>query len=178
MLYRRLLAPLALPFLALTAAALSGTRALCAEAGMDGYVSKPLDPAELIRALTSTDKGAKHASIARTPNETFDEQGFREAIPVSGLPGFIDLFLEDLPGLLKELKLAVEHEDGGEVAECAHTLRGLAANYMASRAYECAGDLERAAAAEDLDSVKRQLPDLANELDELSMELRRVRESL
>ncbi len=39
------------PIVALTAHALGGVRETCLEAGMDGYVSKPIQPAELLEAI-------------------------------------------------------------------------------------------------------------------------------
>jgi two-component system sensor histidine kinase/response regulator len=45
-----------LPIIAMTAHAIKGFRERCMEAGMDGYISKPIQPAELYKALESVRK--------------------------------------------------------------------------------------------------------------------------
>ncbi len=44
------------PIIAMTAHAIKGFRERCAEAGMDGYISKPIQPAELYQALEAVRK--------------------------------------------------------------------------------------------------------------------------
>jgi PAS domain S-box-containing protein len=46
-----------LPIVALTANAMKGDREACLEAGMDAYVSKPIDPSELMNAITQILQG-------------------------------------------------------------------------------------------------------------------------
>lgn len=41
----------ALPIVALTANAVQGDREMCLQAGMDDYVSKPIEPKQLVRVL-------------------------------------------------------------------------------------------------------------------------------
>src|SRR5204863_8994944 len=47
-----------IPIIAMTAHAMKGDRERCLQAGMDGYVSKPIQPQELVQALETLGTGA------------------------------------------------------------------------------------------------------------------------
>jgi CheY-like chemotaxis protein len=52
------------PVIALTASAMKGDRERCLEAGMDGYVSKPLQPHELLRVMREVLSAAEPPPVA------------------------------------------------------------------------------------------------------------------
>jgi CheY-like chemotaxis protein len=53
------------PIIAMTAHAIKGFRERCLESGMDGYISKPIQPAELFQALESV--GQKTSAMQEVP---------------------------------------------------------------------------------------------------------------
>ncbi|TVR01193.1 MAG: response regulator [Desulfovibrionales bacterium] len=56
-----------IPIVAMTAGALEEDRQHCFEAGMDGYLAKPVHPTDLVQALKTWLPEPEHAESARTP---------------------------------------------------------------------------------------------------------------
>jgi two-component system, sensor histidine kinase and response regulator len=126
-----------IPIIAMTAHAMKGDRARCLAAGMDGYVTKPLNPEEVAAAIltvlhetpeggntTNVDKDkATMKQVSEVPwnmSKTLEQLGG----DVNLFQEVMDIFLAEAPKHLAALRLAVEKRQAETVETSAHTLKG------------------------------------------------------
>ena len=177
-----------IPIVALTAHALKGDRERCLEAGMDGYVAKPLDRDELLAEMARVlmpHAGANEivgddSQRAATPEPTwprgdavdwplaFNSAHRNERV----LRDVVQMFLEELPAKLQELREAVAQDAAKATERAAHTLKGNFKIFGAQEAAETALSIEMQARAGDL-AVDGSFSALERQADRVAIELRR-----
>jgi CheY-like chemotaxis protein len=174
-----------LPIVALTAHAMKEQREECLSAGMDGYLSKPLNPEALWDLLDHFCRDIPETSLGQGGDHDVEANGgesVAESIApfdaghsldlVDGDPGLLaDLmstFVEDSQDQINRLRASMEEGDANAVANAAHRLKGSASNFKAMRVTELAAEVERLAMAADLSGAGDILTALISAVMELT----------
>jgi HPt (histidine-containing phosphotransfer) domain-containing protein len=142
----------------MTAHALAGDREKCLAAGMDHYVTKPIDQRQFFEAVESFSQGGVAPRAPAAPPASGASLQFDPDIVLQRMDGdrellqeVTSLFLEDTPRQLAELRATLERSDGPALERAAHSLKGAVGNFGARAAYEAALELESLARARDFD---------------------------
>ena len=152
------------PIVALTAHALKGDRERCMEAGMDGYLSKPLDEAALLRTLQGVETG--QASAVPSVTEADDQPPINEIELLNRVGNRQDvceiakIFVARYPGQLERLSEACASGNIRVLAQEAHSLKGSLLLLSAAPAAELARRLEHAGDEGSWDRVNQVLDQL------------------
>jgi len=186
----------AIPIIAMTANVQQSDRDRCAEAGMNGFVSKPVAPEalreELAKWLPWKESGRKNgcepekaenvaakpplaAQLAGAAKPVFDWGGVMERLmdDTALAEVIFKAFLEDIPHQIEKLKELLQAGDSHAAGRQAHSIKGAAANVGGERLRELALKMEKAADANDLGTVGGLIAELENRFLELSSEIRK-----
>jgi PAS domain S-box-containing protein len=165
-----------IPIIALTAHALSGAREEYIAAGMNDYISKPVDPSILLAKLTEI--GLRIDGDERLPvtNDVDDVSQIlvsagvdvsyldtlKSVMEPAEIRGFLEMYLADVGVSLARMSAM---NDVATLAAEAHTLVGMSGNVGAIRVSEIAKSIELACAQGDELTAKTTLAPLGSAFD-------------
>jgi two-component system, sensor histidine kinase RpfC len=176
------------PIVALTADATSDAWERCKEAGMDGYATKPIEPARLLEIIESVSArfGAVHAradedrrvsdtvlvsesSSATETGSMVDLRALADLEHLGGhafVSGLVSQFSNDAAELVSALLSAVADEDVKRFRDIAHALRGSAANLGATRVFQSCLALRSITQSQLAVEGEAQVNRLSSDIDE------------
>jgi PAS domain S-box-containing protein len=145
---------------ALTANAMRSDQDTCLAAGMDDFVSKPLDPDDFLNTVHRFTAGAESAAERREPSPEFPDlddaqlDGLMRLMPAVRLRAIIESFLTAAQTRLQRIESCASSGDMAAMAREAHDLKGVSGNFGARRLQHLADKLEQAAKASDTQAAK------------------------
>lgn len=160
------------PIVAMTAHAMKGDRERCLGAGMDAYISKPIKAGEVFETMDRIVKNQE----SQDRGTAVDVEGavIDYSAAIRHLEGDVDLlkeiaemFLEESPALMDQMREAASRGDSKTLERAAHTIKGSVGNFAAKPAFEAAQRLEDIGREGKLDDVAEAYSILEREMEML-----------
>ncbi len=169
-----------LPIIAMTADAMSGVKERVIEAGMNDYITKPIDVEKLFRTLTTwikiedKDRVIVQPVTATTDIETEEVLENEFELIIFGLDtedglkrvggnrklylSLLRKFVDDFADIEAQINESISDRRNQDATRQAHTVKGVAGNIGANDIFDVAEKIETAMKIEDIDTALSNLP--------------------
>ncbi len=153
-----------IPIVAMTANAVKGDKERCLAAGMDDYISKPVDPAELARILERWLPSGQPKEVAPLIAAQSENDSEASARDLTNLLKKFDaksarlltgMFISMTPETLTKIADALAAQKMTDLKALSHYLRGAATTICATNFENLCLQLEEAAVAEDILAARK-----------------------
>ena len=181
---------------AMTANAMQGDRERCLEAGMDGYISKPIDRLQLESEITRVRAKQHSRHIWSATNLAIPPEFGADTVPAVPMDDTLPamdieqaqarwdgedellremggLFIGELPSQLQQIQEAASRLDTKTIASVAHNVAGVAGNLSAIAIENTSRRLMDAASAHDFVSIDMLVNQLSGLIPKFEQALKR-----
>ncbi|MDM8517358.1 response regulator [Desulfobacterales bacterium HSG16] len=175
-----------IPIIAVTACNLPEDRNRCLDAGMDDYITKPIQEAKLIKAIKTL--SVKFQNNNKTSCNNNDEQKTGTevtAIDIKALFVIVDeswelvcelieLYLKNLAPILSKIELSIAEADAPSLVFAAHSLKGMSCNIAAMKMSDLALDIEKKGRTNDISGAEKKYEDIVCESEVLKADALKI----